>query len=202
MEKEALAIHDINFPKQLFNFPLENYTLTFDDGLFSQYYYWPILRTIKTRKILFISTDLIDAGPIREQFKIRKPEYLNFPDTFESMKLYKTNGIKSNYMRIEELKVICETLITQNIEIGGHGHKHYYISDYGEIEKEKKMTEDTELMLEWFAKNLNIFPSCYAYPHYEYDEVLESVIKKFGISTLIGKRKQFEDEKLTFKYEG
>jgi peptidoglycan/xylan/chitin deacetylase (PgdA/CDA1 family) len=202
MEKETLAIHDINLPKQIFNFPLQKYMLTFDDGLFSQYYYWPVLKTIKTRKILSIATDFIDSGSLRKQFKVRKPEYLIFPNTFESMKLYKENGDRSNYMRVEELKIICERLITENVEIGGHGHKHYHISDYGKIEKEKKMIQDTEIMLEWFAKNLSIFPSCYTYPYYEYDEVLESVVKKFGISTIIGERKQFEDEKLAYYYEG
>lgn len=191
MSKEILTIHDLNDSRKIFNFPLFQYDLAFDDGLFSQYYYWPILRVVKTKKIFFISTDLIGSGKPRQQFRIKKPEFLNFPDTFESMKLYKTKNIKDNYMNIEELKIISESKL-EDVEIGGHGHKHYHIQDYGK--KEKEMTEDTEQMLEWFQKNLNIVPTSYAYPFYEYDEVLESILKKFGFKFIIGNRKQIEDE--------
>jgi len=192
MDKELLVIHDINNVKKFFNFPFENYELTLDDGLFSQYYYWPIFDAMKLKKTFFIATDLIDIGNKREQFKVRKPEYLMFSDTFECMKMYKEKGIKSNYMRIDELKYICEK-IGNYIEVGGHGHKHYYISEYEG--KEKKMVEDIEMMLEWFQKNLNIIPTSYSYPYYEYDEILESVLKKFGFKTIIGERKQYEDER-------
>ena len=39
--KPYLMIHDIR--KEYFDLDLDQYRLTFDDGLFSQYYYFPLL---------------------------------------------------------------------------------------------------------------------------------------------------------------
>jgi peptidoglycan/xylan/chitin deacetylase (PgdA/CDA1 family) len=195
MEKEMLVIHDIN-DIDFFNFPLKEYHLTFDDGLFSQYFYWPIIKTIRTKKTFFISTDLVDFGKPREQFKINKPEFLIFPTTFECMKMYKENNDKTNYIRKEELEQLIEYC-----EIGGHGHKHNHISFYNGKEKEKMIINDIELMMEWFQKNLNLKPITYAFPFYESDGILESILRKFGFKTFIGARKQFEDEKERIKKE-
>jgi len=47
--KKVLMIHEVT--ENLFNLPLENYILTFDDGLYSQYYHFKHFESIDTEKI-------------------------------------------------------------------------------------------------------------------------------------------------------
>ena len=55
---KTLTIHSVK-EEHFLKLRLDTYKLTFDDGLFSQYFYWPIIRRLETEKIFFISTNLI-----------------------------------------------------------------------------------------------------------------------------------------------
>jgi hypothetical protein len=55
--KPILMIHEIR--DWMFDLPLHNYVLTFDDGLYSQYYFLDKFKTIDTEKIFFISTGIL-----------------------------------------------------------------------------------------------------------------------------------------------
>lgn len=48
----TFEIHQVD--DSLFEFPLENFTLTFDDGYYSQYQYFDQFLTINTKKIYFV----------------------------------------------------------------------------------------------------------------------------------------------------
>ena len=52
--KPVLMIHEVD--ESIFNKPLEDFVLTFDDGLYSQYKFIEAIDAIDTDKIFFIST--------------------------------------------------------------------------------------------------------------------------------------------------
>ena len=62
----TLVIHDVR--KDYFDLNLAAYTLTFDDGLYSQYYYQPLLDPVDSPKIFFIITSFIKSGKARQQY--------------------------------------------------------------------------------------------------------------------------------------
>ena len=78
---ETLMIHDIR--QDYFKIELDYYTLTFDDGLFSQYYYFPQFRQYRSEQIYFITTAFIKTGKIRPVFKgehlcpLKSKEYMH-----------------------------------------------------------------------------------------------------------------------------
>ena len=70
MSKPILMIHE--FKKEYLDLRLENYTLTFDDGLVSPLAYWNDINKIDTKKIFFIPTGAVNGGSIEgnlEQLK-------------------------------------------------------------------------------------------------------------------------------------
>ena len=79
----TLVIHDVI--KDYFELNLAAYTLTFDDGLFSQYYYYPLLGPVDSPKIFFIITSFIKPGKARERYNgefIKSHIYLLITDIF------------------------------------------------------------------------------------------------------------------------
>ena len=55
--KPILMIHE--FKEEFLNLPLENYTLTFDDGLYTQYKFFNEIKKIDTEKYFFISSNIV-----------------------------------------------------------------------------------------------------------------------------------------------
>lgn len=155
-DTNILMIHEIK--KEFFNLNLQNYVLTFDDGLYSQFYYSNKLNKIPTRKILFITPSLIqNSNIIRSQFSNTNIE---FPACFEAMEKWVKYKDNSDYMTIAELKKIIREY---DFEIGAHSYNHNRypkkLSEYIKIFK-----KDTEIMIEWFIKNLNFKPTSYCFP--------------------------------------
>ena len=64
--KPYLMIHDIR--REYFDLNLDQYRLTFDDGLFSQYYYFPLLNNPPAELTFFITTSFIKPGKARGMF--------------------------------------------------------------------------------------------------------------------------------------
>ena len=113
---ERLMIHDIR--KEYFDLNLDQYQLTFDDGLFSQYYYFPLLKTHPANLIYFITTSFIKPGKARKMFS---GEYISY---LKSKKYgYRTfvEGKFDHFMTIEELQAISNRT---NVRIGVHSHFH------------------------------------------------------------------------------
>ena len=57
MTKPVLMIHE--FSEFMLSLPLEDYILTFDDGLYTQYIHFDKIRELNTDKIFFISTGIV-----------------------------------------------------------------------------------------------------------------------------------------------
>lgn len=114
---ENLMIHNIR--KEYFKLPLKQYTLTFDDGLFSHYYYYPLLNRHNDREMLFfIPSSFIRPGGCRERFT---GEYIK---TIKSKKYMYQAVIENNFaafMRVEELQELARE---ENVRLGVHSHFH------------------------------------------------------------------------------
>jgi len=164
---KTLVIHEVR--PEFFKLPLHKYRLTFDDALFSQYYYLPLIDRIRTEKIFFVCPALLGVGEKRDQYSGIDIEA---PSCYEAMAKWR-EGDDSNYMRLSELWML-------EYEIGGHGYAH--LKEYGDtlFMKTKKLKEDTDIMIQWFIEYLGVRPTKYAFPHYEAPEFgLEIMQQRF-----------------------
>jgi hypothetical protein len=109
-------IHNIR--KEFFNLDLAKYQLTFDDGLYSQYYYFSLFEPKSSPRIYFIVTGLIQPGKARKVFDGQYLPYL------KSGKYMYETFVKKDFdpfMRLEELEVIADQ---KEVIIGAHSHFH------------------------------------------------------------------------------
>jgi hypothetical protein len=113
---DVLMIHDVK--KEYFDLPLDRYRLTFDDGLYSQYYYYPLLRRFPEPLMFFITTALIREAPARPQFAGRFLEPLG-----TGVYSYRAHIEKDleNFMTLEEVRFLAEQ---PNVRLGAHSHFH------------------------------------------------------------------------------
>jgi len=114
---EILMIHNIR--KEFFDLELENYRLTFDDGLFSQYYYYPLFRKFANEPIFFIAPSFIQPGKARSVFD--GEQHLGYAKSKKYMYDAFISGVFHHFMTIEEIQRISEE---ENVKIGAHSHFH------------------------------------------------------------------------------
>jgi len=112
----TLMIHDIR--KEYFDLDLSHYRLTFDDGLYSQYYYYPLFSGYKTELIFFISPAFVDSGIARPMFAGEHRSYVKSKtymyDAF-------VNGKLDHAMNLEEVRQLAKQ---SNVRIGAHSYFH------------------------------------------------------------------------------
>lgn len=182
---KTLTIHGVK-PEFFGNrFNLANYTLTFDDGLYSQYFYWEFFKDISVEKIFFIPTNLICVDGLGKRKKWNG-KMLTFPNCFEALHDFRKTGNRENYMRIEELR----ELVDDGVTIGAHGHNHIkYYDTFSAIRN------DIERMMDWFMMYLGIVPQKYAFPHYEETPVVKRALIEAGFTEFYGKERiEIEEE--------
>ena len=168
--KQCLMIHEVD--QWMFTLPLEDYHLTFDDGLYSQFVYFDQIRELNTTKSFFISTAIV-AEPDCEQ----NSDFITCNDAHEHY--FKTND-KSYYMNWEQIKEIDSDC---SCEIGGHSHNH---NRYNRT----KIFKDTREMLEEFDRqSITIDSFCFPYndEYVEYGALLQSK----GIKLSYGKERLY-----------
>ena len=113
---DTLMIHNVR--KEFFRLDLASYELTFDDGLFSQYYYLPLFRKIETPRVYFIAAGFIRDGNKRDVFDgghlpfVKSRKYMH--DAFIEKKF-------DQFMTVEELGEVASD---ENATIGAHSHFH------------------------------------------------------------------------------
>ena len=130
---KTLMIHDIR--KEYFDLNLDQYRLTFDDGLFSQYYYYPLYKNHPERLTYFIATSFIRPGKARDMYAVEYiPNYLK-PKKY----MYRTfvEGNFDHFMTIEELQAISSRT---NVRIGVHSHFHDVIFTHPHPRKRKPIS--------------------------------------------------------------
>lgn len=180
---EIIMFHELN--SSILDFMIENVNFfsnklfTFDDGLYSQYYYFETLQKIfpKNIMIFFISTDIICPESDTQSH--------SFPKCDIAHKYYfKNNKNKKHYMKLSQIK---ELSLNSNVIIGGHGHKHLSgkFPKNQLLEYVKTWTNDFINMVNWFA--INDLPlSIYCTPYNEYSFLLHGSIKNKYPIKIIG----------------
>ncbi len=114
--KPYLMIHD--WRREYFDLDLDQYRLTFDDGLFSQYYYFPLLKDHPAGLTFFITTSFIKPGAARSQYA---GEYLTY---LKAKKYAYRTFIDHRFDHFMNLEEIQEIAAQANVRIGVHSHFH------------------------------------------------------------------------------
>lgn len=112
----CLMIHDIR--KEYLDLNLDQYKLTFDDGLFSQYYYFPLFKNHPEKLRYFIATSFIKSGSARGMFN---GQYISHLKSKKYMYRTFIKDIYDHFMTVEEIQELSKH---PNVRIGVHSHFH------------------------------------------------------------------------------
>ena len=171
--KPVLMIHEVT--DWMFDLPLEDYTLTFDDGLYTQYLYLDKIKEINTEKIFFISTGIV-ADEKAYQCK-------NFINCYNAHEYFLNTGDAKHYMNWSQIKDIHKT---DKCMIGGHSHNHNHIDI-------KNIIKDTRLMMTAFHKQ-NIAPIDFCFPFNEEHNIYKAHLRNTGFRNFYGNDRVDIDE--------
>lgn len=130
---ETLMIHDIH--PNYFDLELTRYRLTFDDGLYSQYYYYPFFKTHAGELIYFIVTSFIKPGKARRMFA---GDYIPYLKTKKYGYRTHVEGVFDHFMTLEEVQLLSEQ---PNTRIGVHSHYHDVILTRTHPRKRKPLSK-------------------------------------------------------------
>jgi len=127
-----LMIHDIR--KEYFDLNLDQYRLTFDDGLFSQYYYFPLFKNHPAKLTFFITTSFIKPGKARRMYT---GEYISHLKTKKYAYRTFIENRFDHFMTLEEIQALSAQ---SNVRIGVHSHFHDVILTRTHASKRKPLS--------------------------------------------------------------
>lgn len=169
--KPVLMIHE--FREEMLKLPLDQYTLTFDDGLYSQYYYFDQIQQFDTEKIFFISTNIVCDG-------VQSTE---FPSCVTAHKK-SAQGNNEDYMTLAQ---IGQLLKSPQVRIGGHSHYHENIEHLHLYNRVQHVEADTQEMLQWFHRHLNFRPVDFCFPYnQDLHGIYKLILSKHGFTNFYG----------------
>ena len=113
---DVVMFHDLR-PAH-FKLPLDHCRLTFDDGLFSHYYYQALFEHHPNPLTFFITTSFIRDGSARPTFSGR---YLEYREASFHTERAMIDGDFSGFMTVEEVRHLAAR---PNVRIGAHSHFH------------------------------------------------------------------------------
>jgi hypothetical protein len=125
-------IHDIR--QEYFDLDLHRYRLTFDDGLFSQYYYYPLYQDHPGKLTYFIATSFIRPGEARPMFSGEYMAYL------KPKKYMYRSFIEQRFDHFMTTGEIRELAAKPNVQIGVHSHWHDVILTRSHSRKRKPLS--------------------------------------------------------------
>lgn len=159
-------IHEV--AERMFDLPLHEYVLTFDDGLYTQYVHLDKIRNINTDKIFFINTGIVATEQTEQS-----DEFIECRVAHD--KLFK-NGDLSHYMNWSQIHEIAKD---PQCEIGAHSHMHIKHTGFTTV-------KDTKLMMEHFRSN-GMVPTSFCFPYNDDNEVYRCLLKQYGFTKFYGK---------------
>jgi hypothetical protein len=113
---DVVMFHDLR--REHFALPLDHCRLTFDDGLFSHYYYLGLFKDHPNALTFFITTSFIRDGTARPVFDGR---YLECREASFHTQRAMIEGDFSGFMTVEEVQHLAAQ---PNVRIGAHSHFH------------------------------------------------------------------------------
>lgn len=169
--KPILMIHE--FKEDFLDLPLEDYTLTFDDGLYTQYLFFDELKKIKTKKYFFIS-----SGIICPENGEQDNRYITCFDAHK--KAFKDDF--TNYMKWSQIREINNN---DDCIIGCHSHFHQIkTADCVEC-----IIRDNHLMVFNFIKNMDFIPRDFCFPYNYETPVYKEILYRKGFNNFFGKER-------------
>lgn len=179
-------IHEVD--ESIFELPLHEYILTFDDGLYTQYVFLEDICKIETDKYFFISTDIVCPVNVKQ-----KADYIRSPFAHEQ---YFINKNCENFMNWDQIREISQI---DRCYIGGHSHTHRSLM-FSKMPMKYILT-DTNQMIQKFTSELGYIPECFCFPYnysntlygnyIEYKQFDTSISShRIDINTLISKQEQ------------
>lgn len=143
-------VHEIE--PWMFELDLSSFDLiTFDDGLYSQYFFMNEFLKYNIPLKYFISTNIVSPGK----------QTMEFPSCRVAHERFFKNGDTSNYMTWKQIQKIHNT---PNCTIGGHSHYHIKYEDIKLRELHNLLIEDNNLMFAEFHKHeIKIADYCHPY---------------------------------------
>ena len=166
--KPALMIHEMR--EEFLDLPLEDYTLTFDDGLYSQYYFFNRIKKIDTEKVFFISTEIVADEDTQQS--------MEFPICSEAHDIFFNTGRTEHHMNWSQIEEIYNT---PNCTIGGHSHSHQRISN-----EPKLIMSDTRRMMHTFKDKLKYKPDTFCFPYNIDTGIYRSILTAYNINKFYG----------------
>lgn len=181
MSKPVLMIHAMS--NDMFKLPLHEYTLTFDDGLYSQYKHLDQLLAIDTEKYFFISTNFVCTGH-------------QTTDTVPSSVAHEKarGGNKEDFMTAEQIQHISKQPMCH---VGGHGHNHVRLATIDRfVDRILAAEQDLITMCHHMKKLVGYVPTSFCFPYnYDIGGMYQAVLKKHGFVKWFG-RERIPIEKL------
>ena len=164
--KKALMIHEMHDSMTI----PEEYVLTFDDGLWTQYQYG---RDLPNTKIFFISTGIVCDGE-------QSNEFIKCHDAHQKA----FGGNYENYMTLEQIQELGH-------QVGAHSHSHTNLNTFDTLEdKVAHIRKDTDLMMEWFEKNLGFAPTSFCFPYNDdFHRIYQALLREYGFTEFYGKER-------------
>ena len=166
--KQILMIHEV--AEWMFNLPLHEYVLTFDDGLYTQYVHFDKIRAIDTDKIFFISTGIVATEQTKQSDV--------FIQCHEAHGKLFDSGNLSHYMNWSQIQEISRE---SQCEIGAHSHMHIRHTGFNTV-------HDTNLMMKHFDQN-DLTPTSFCFPYNDENEVYRCLLKQHGFDKFYGKER-------------
>ena len=170
--KPVLMIHEVR--PWMLDLPLNDYILTFDDGLYSQYHYNDHFKQLTTQRIYYISSGIVSTGQ----------QSTEFPTCVQAHEKARNNNFE-DYMSVEQIRDLMQD---PNVIIGAHSHSHTRLNNFKTLaEKVAYINLDTEQMIAWFKEQLGFSPTHFCFPYNEdLNGLYKGLIKKFGITNVVG----------------
>lgn len=158
----------------MFALPLHEYTLTFDDGLYSQWKYIDRLIDIDTDKIFFISTKFICTDDQTD---------CCVPSSVAHQKA--RQGIFEDFLTAEQIAIINQS---PRCYIGGHGHAHVRLNDLTRfVDKIRVAEQDLTTMCDAMQKLVGYIPTSFCFPYnYDINGMYQALLRRKGITKWYG----------------
>jgi len=181
--KETLMIHEVT--EDILKLDLSKYVLTFDDGLYSHFFYWNLLKDIPTTKIFFVPSGAVRLEETcRPQFEGKHP---NFATCYEAMESWFVAESREDYLTLGELKKMKD----EGAVIGAHGHNHIHKYNDCFLSRIEEFRNDSIEMRDWFEKHLGEIPKHYCFPFNKEHHVMRAVINvETEITEFFGKERK------------
>lgn len=172
LNKPTLMIHEMT--EEMFDLPLKNYILTFDDGLATPLKYIDRLIAIDTEKIFFITTGIICPEGVAQDLS---------PISSEKAHEKAFRGDMSNYLKWSDIKMMNTF---KNFSIGGHAHFHSKLRNIKSVKDRHVMaSKEVRNMTSKFKEHrIETDKYCYCYNYEDY--ILKGLLMREGYKFFYG----------------